>query len=52
MIRQSQWAHLGASMWIAHSNESNVWLFPAIVTVNALSYSLPHISHFAMTRSR
>jgi hypothetical protein len=37
MIRQPQWEQVGASAWIAHSNESKVWDFPLIETVNDLS---------------
>jgi hypothetical protein len=37
MTLQSQWAQVGARAWIAHSNESNVCVRPAAVTVNALS---------------
>jgi hypothetical protein len=39
-------------MWIAHSNESKVFVFPPIVTVNALSYSFPHMSHAAISYPR
>jgi hypothetical protein len=37
MILQPQCEHLGASAFIAHSNESKVWDFPFIVTLNDLS---------------
>jgi hypothetical protein len=37
MIWHPQCAHFGASAWMAHSNESNVWDLPVIVTVNDLS---------------
>jgi hypothetical protein len=37
MILQPQWAHWGASAWIAHSKESKTCGFPFIVTVNDLS---------------
>ena len=33
---------------MAHSKESKVWPWPAMVTVNALSYSFPQTSHFAI----
>jgi hypothetical protein len=48
---QPQCSHTGAIAWIAHSNESNVCIFPALVTVNALSYSFPQTSHFAIVDS-
>src|SRR5947207_13732288 len=48
MIRQPQCAHVGARTWIAHSKLSKTWLLPPWTIVNALSYSLPHNTHFAM----
>src|SRR5438034_2441876 len=48
MIRQPQCAHVGARTWIAHSKLSKTWLLPLWTIVNALSYSLPHNTHFAM----
>ena len=37
MILHPQWLHLGASTWIAHSKQSNVWVLPRDVIWNALS---------------
>src|SRR5581483_920119 len=51
IILQPQWAQVGAKAWIAHSKESKVCVSPSRVTVNALSYSLPHRLHVAMTIS-
>ena len=44
MIGTLQWLQRGASMWIAHANESNVCVVPPIFTSNALSYVLPQVS--------
>src|SRR2546430_17059512 len=48
MTRQPQWAHFGASAWMAHSKLSNVCEAPRIVTWNALSYSFPQTSQRAV----
>ena len=37
MIGTLQWLQRGASMWIAHANESNVCVVPPIETSKALS---------------
>jgi len=31
-------------MWMAHANESKVWVVPPIEISNALSYVLPQVS--------
>jgi hypothetical protein len=36
-IVHPQCSHVGASAWIAHSKLSNTWLWPPMVTMNALS---------------
>src|SRR5215210_5616509 len=46
MIGTPQWLQRGASMWIAHANESNVCVVPPMRTSNALSYALPQTSQF------
>ena len=45
MILVEQCEHCGAKRFIAHSKLSNVCSLPAIVTLNALSYSFPQFSH-------
>lgn len=37
MIATLQWLQRGASVWIAHWNESNTWTVPPIEISNALS---------------
>lgn len=37
MIGTLQWAQRGASIWIAHWNESNTWVVPPILSSNDLS---------------
>src|SRR5947207_1400348 len=51
MTAQPQCSQRGASAWIAHSNESNTWVAPAVVISSDLSYSFPHTSHSAMLSS-
>jgi hypothetical protein len=34
MILHPQWWQVGASMWMAHSKLSNVWVLPAATTWN------------------
>src|SRR5439155_14239712 len=48
MIAQPQWAQVGARAWIAHSKLSNTCDRPAMTTSNALSYSFPQTSHWAI----
>src|ERR687888_1662070 len=48
MILHPQCAHVGAIAWMAHSKQSNVRLSPPLMISNALSYSLPQTSHFAI----
>src|SRR4051812_16820633 len=49
MIVQPQCSHLGASLWIAHSKQSNTCVTPAVTTLNASSYSFPQTSHWSMS---
>lgn len=51
MIRQPQWPQVGASLWIAHSKQSNVKVPPPITTSKVLSYLFPHRSHCFMALS-
>src|SRR5215475_3157013 len=44
MIRQPQYSHTGAILWIAHSKLSNTCLAPAATTSNTMSYSFPQTS--------
>jgi hypothetical protein len=48
MIMQPQWAHLGASAWMAHSKLSNTCFSFPTSTSNDLSYSFPQTSHLAI----
>lgn len=47
-MRQPHVSHFGASLAIAHSNESKVYEAPPILTEKALSYSLPQVSHVSI----
>src|SRR5574341_873963 len=47
MMRQPQWAQVGARAWMAHSKLSNTWASPPIFTSKHLSYALPQTSQVA-----
>lgn len=51
MIRHPQWAHCGASLWIAHSKLSKAYSWSLYRILSGLSYSLPHVSHLAIAIS-
>src|SRR5260370_36097263 len=51
MTRREQWPQVGESAWIADSKLSNTYRVPAMIISKHLSYSFPHISHFAIARS-
>src|SRR5437667_5434648 len=40
ITRQPQWAHVGASAWMAHSKLSKTCVLPLVITWKLLSYSL------------
>ncbi len=44
MIGTLHFTQRGASMWMAHANESNTCVVPPIATSNALSYEFPQTS--------
>lgn len=48
ITRQLHCLQMGAMAWIAHSKLSKVCRTPAASITNALSYSLPQVSHFAI----
>jgi hypothetical protein len=50
MIGHLQCRQRGASVWIAHSKESNVWVVPPIEISNDLSYVFPQHSQGDMRR--